>query len=323
MPYALSGRLRDSSVGYFFGNASGYNSAEEAAAEAKFGLVGIGWQINNVLSNDSHLEAAEIKTASQLKILRPGVRVLASRNTEVVSIFWDSVRAAFADISKDSYWVKDVHGRIVQTAWVSPAGNTPKRWVNFTNRDAASWWAKDYIGPILAGDKLDGIYFDCACEDPPGVEPVAFESVKASAQLAVDNLLPQMAAAGKWVSAWDWDGRLRRSSCATDVRSLLARASNYSTLQVLYDFRDTEQTLETSAAALLLARGPHATLMWPVTGIYEKASDFPWNATLLDHDFGQALDEAMEDPPGVFVRHYSNGDVSLDCKEGFARFVLR
>ena len=156
LPFSPSGAIRDVSVAYFLGNASGFDSAAEALAESRLGLVGIGWQINNVPSHDMHLEAAELATAKQIKALRPqkkggGVRVLVSRNTEVVSTFWDSVRAAFDDPSKADYWVKNGHGKVVEAAWVSPAGNTPKRWINFTNDAAAAWWANEYIGaPALS-----------------------------------------------------------------------------------------------------------------------------------------------------------------------------
>lgn len=88
------------------------------------GIAGIGWQLANVPSHGAHLEAAEVHTARQLKASRAAVRVLASRNTEVVTTLWDSVRAAFADASKEGYWVRDARGRVVEASWVSPAGNT-------------------------------------------------------------------------------------------------------------------------------------------------------------------------------------------------------
>ena len=45
--WGRSGVVRDFTVAYFMGNASGPNNAAEVAAEARFGIAGIGWQINN------------------------------------------------------------------------------------------------------------------------------------------------------------------------------------------------------------------------------------------------------------------------------------
>jgi len=146
--------------------------------------------------------------------------------------------------------------------------------------------------------------------------------VTASAQLTINRMLPHAAAAGKWVSAWDSDGAVRRSSCAADVRRLLTKAAGYATLQVLFDFRDREQSLEVAAAALLITRGLYATLMWPVTGTYERATGFPWNATLLEHDFAAPLQAAVEQPAAVFSRRFAGGTARLDCNTYTASFML-
>ena len=48
---------------------------------------------------------------------------------------------------------------------------------------------------------------------------------------------------------------MRKSTCAADVRRLRRKATGtYATLQLEYDFRDREQSLELSSAALLLSR---------------------------------------------------------------------
>lgn len=85
-------RLNSSLVGYFLGNASGMNSAEEVRAEDRLGVVGIGWQINNIPSHHTHLEQFEEETARQLKAIRPDVKAMALRNTEVATVFWDAAK---------------------------------------------------------------------------------------------------------------------------------------------------------------------------------------------------------------------------------------
>ena len=61
-------------------------------------------------------------------------------------------------------------GKPVEGVWGSPAGNTPKYWFNFTNAAAAAWWEETFVGTALRNDAFDGVYTDCSCEDPPGVE---------------------------------------------------------------------------------------------------------------------------------------------------------
>ena len=76
LPWGASGRPQDSTAVYFAGNASGLNNASEAAAQARFGIVGIGWQLNNQGSDFRHESKWEEMTARQLKSLRPGVRTM-------------------------------------------------------------------------------------------------------------------------------------------------------------------------------------------------------------------------------------------------------
>lgn len=76
----------------FIGNASGMDNPTELASEARLGYVGIGWQLNNIPSNHSHLEVYEIEEARHLKAIRPDVRVSVLRNSQVGTTFWDGVR---------------------------------------------------------------------------------------------------------------------------------------------------------------------------------------------------------------------------------------
>ena len=104
------------------------------------------------------------------------------------------------------------------------------------------------------------------------------------------------------------------------MRALIARGLTYSTVQLQFQQGDVEQTLPTSIAAFLLARGQHATLMWAVEGIYESATMYSWDKALLERDFGRALGETVEMPSGVFKREYEGGTVALDCNIFAAAF---
>ena len=320
---AYSGVLRDSSVVYFAGNASGADSPSEIAAEARYGIAGLGWQLSNVPSNNSNLEHFEAATATALKAARPGVKVMVTRDTQVIGIFWNSTRAALA--AHPEYFLLDPKtGKPIVEPWGSPTKNTPKSWLNFTNPAATAWWEEVFIGEALA--QYDGVYTDCACEDPPGIDAATLAAVRAAAQASVDRVAQRAAAAGKWMSSWASPGAtlackwgvecdvITPANCAAQVRGLLARtAASYAAPQLQYDFRDTSQRLDVTAAAFLLVRALSATLMWPVTGTYESVADFPWDDALMTRDFGRALNATGEVADGVFVRRYERGVVRLDC----------
>ena len=74
--------LQKSTVGFFLGNATGMDSAEEVRAEVRLGIVGVGWQINNIPSYHSNLEVFELEEARRLKTADPTVKVNGPRSCE-------------------------------------------------------------------------------------------------------------------------------------------------------------------------------------------------------------------------------------------------
>eukprot|EP00966_Prymnesium_polylepis_P305862 7068021-Prymnesium_polylepis.1 len=111
-PIALDGyptySMQRSTVAYFLGNDTGLNSPKELAAQAKFGIVGLGWQLNMRGSNWRHLEQWEVHTAKELKAINPEVKVLVSRNSEVATVVWDAVRPLMTPPLSDanrSLWI--------------------------------------------------------------------------------------------------------------------------------------------------------------------------------------------------------------------------
>ena len=134
-PWA-SYQLNQSTVAYFVGNASGMDSVGEVEAEVKLGYLGIGWQLNNIPSHYSHLEAAEIAQAKVLRAARPDVRIGVLRNTEVATVFWDTAKKVMNDPATQHYWTQCPNATTGGTSpcvgtWASPAGNTPKYFFNF------------------------------------------------------------------------------------------------------------------------------------------------------------------------------------------------
>jgi hypothetical protein len=92
--------MQASTAAYFVGNDTGLNSAQEIAAQAKFGVVGLGWQLAMRSTNWSHLEQSELETAAAIKAIRPSTKVLVSRNVQVGGIQWDSMRQYFLNFDK-------------------------------------------------------------------------------------------------------------------------------------------------------------------------------------------------------------------------------
>ena len=191
-----SWQLNRSTVGYFLGNASGMDSVAEVRAEVgKFGVVGIGWQLNNIPSKYSHLETFEIEEARKLKAMRPGVKVMVLRNTEVASVFWDSAKKVMDDPNTQDYWTQ-CGGKPCAGVWASPAGNTPKYFFNFSNPDLRAWWVHEYVGTALDNPLFDGVYYDCSCGSPPG-DHLDQAAMQRAAQGAFDEVLAMATKKGK------------------------------------------------------------------------------------------------------------------------------
>ena len=92
-----SWRMNDSTAAYFLGNDTGLNNPAEIAAQARFAIVGTGWQLGMRMASApwAHLERKEAATAAAIKAVNPATKVLVSRNVEVGGIFWDHDRHFF------------------------------------------------------------------------------------------------------------------------------------------------------------------------------------------------------------------------------------
>ena len=209
------------------------DNPHELALEQRLGYVGIGWQLNNIPSHYSHLERYERLEAARLKALRPGVRVGVLRNTEVATVFWDSAKAVMFNASTRDFWTQ-CDGKPCAGSWASPAGNTVKYWFDFRNPRLRDWWVYEYVGQALNESLFDGVYFDCSCGAPPGVPAGEARQFQRYTQLAFDRAAAMASAAGKWVSAWNSDGRLTQAQCAATLDRWVAVGANGSlSLQAL------------------------------------------------------------------------------------------
>ena len=95
-----------STVAYFVGNASGLDNGMERTYGSKLGYYCIGWELNNIAANMTHLEEAEEAEAKALKALNPGMWVGVTRNSVVLTTFWDSAREKMEDPAYNHFWLQ-------------------------------------------------------------------------------------------------------------------------------------------------------------------------------------------------------------------------
>jgi len=276
-------------ITYFVGNDTGPNNAVETAAEAQFGFTGIGWQMQMVGNNYRHLEKSEVTTATAIKALNPKAKTMVLRNTEVVTLFWDSAREKMEDPSFKNFWVQ-CNGKPCNGSWAcGKCKGLYKYWLNWTNPDMVNWYINEYIGKALSEPSIDGIYFDCSCGNPPGIPSSEQKAFQEAAQSAFDEVLQAIFAKGKWASAWGShsDNRVpSKGNCRNDMLGLLdmgQRRNN--TLQVYYNPKGS--LFNETLASFLLARGESAVFAYQVEGAYEAsaAASYPWHKE-LDGDYG-------------------------------------
>ena len=174
--------------------------------QARIGVAGLGWELNNRASNNSHLEEAEVFTAAAIKARNASVKVLVLRNTECVAKYWDSAAPLLHDPDYRGYWLQNASGAVVYSLWYSgvggPGGKGPmKTWINFANASAVDWWVDTYILATLKNPLFDGIHVDDAgTKPPPGtVIPPGFAAARAAAW---DRLTAAIVAQGKWWTTW-------------------------------------------------------------------------------------------------------------------------
>jgi hypothetical protein len=309
------------------------DSDEELAAEVRLGIVGIGWQLNNVPSNHSDVEKYELEEARKLKKLRPEVKVMLTRESQATTTLYASAKAKMEDPDCQDWWVLCGDAPCKGT-WYSPAGNTPKYFFNFSNPKAADWWVDEFIGKPLSNPLIDGIYFDSApAFGPPddGDEWQGGGPGRVDAQAAFDRVLKLIESKNKWTSAWNNNGQAlfpknglqpdahddTSASCSSKMKQWIAVGkANQHTLQINVG---TETPRNEILAAFLIARGPSAVLEYPIGGTYSSATAYGF-PHIMSADFGVPAGDALELHPGVFQRTWTKATVGLNCKTLAASF---
>jgi hypothetical protein len=161
-PSMASWQMNRSTLCFFVGNETSSDSPAELRSEARFGTVGIGWQLANVQQNFSRVEAAELAAAKAIKELRSDALVMVTRNTDCAGGIYDSVKAALT--THPEYFLLDDRGHPYQMPWVAndPAWQRHSEYFffaeyfNFSNPAAADWWVNTFVGGAVRESIFDG-----------------------------------------------------------------------------------------------------------------------------------------------------------------------
>ena len=108
--------MANSTIAYFVGRATGLDPTPELEYGAKLGYYGIGWELNNIPGNYTHLEEAEIAEARHIKSINPAVKVGVTRNSVVATTFWDTAKQKMEDPAFNHYWLQ-CDGKPCTSTW--------------------------------------------------------------------------------------------------------------------------------------------------------------------------------------------------------------
>ena len=288
--------MNRSTAAYFLGNDTGLNSVRENTAEARFGIVGIGWQLGMRWSKWRHLERWEEQTARAIKAINPDTKVIVSRNVEVGGVFWDHCRPYFENLSLARHSTMFVEGQpggggkpacaigaLCNGSWgcgncgpIMPFDGKPgvpygQLKFNWSSPQLQNWWLETHIHAAINRTAIDGVHFDCECGNDNGIAKQNMAAFNANALAVFGRHLSMLASAKKMSIAWTAE-RIQPKSCDADMRALLHYSNDSTqTFQLSYNNRgaDFNQTL----AAFLILRPAFALLEFGVIGPYECASE--------------------------------------------------
>ena len=236
--------MNASTVDYFVCMATGLDSKKELDAGHMLGYYGVGWELNNIPTNYTHLEAAELATAKSLKALRPGMKVGVTRNTVVAASFWESAQTAMTSPDTKNYWLLCGDGKPCTSKWgLDEPCSRPGRGAcdptsylfNWSNSGLQDWYVYDYIGQAANETLIDAVFFDAgvnaSAPSLDGTLPVGFDPAAylRDAQVTFDRATALLAEKGKWASSWvGWGtkGTITQENCVATMADWLHSTQN-------------------------------------------------------------------------------------------------
>jgi hypothetical protein len=337
---------------FFTGNNSGPNSDALNQQLARFGHVGIGWQLtgSEPSSHVGHIEVVERTLAAQLRALSSRIHVFALRNDQVVSPLWDCARARMMDPASVHMFLRNASGALLgqgslwQGTKTQPllSGSVHQYWLNFSEPSAREWWADVFVGGALREPNISGVYFDCACNS---VTPDAVRTQRnAALRPTLRHVFSTAARSNKLLLAYKPNGpttacdrqQVSRGFCAEPMRyfiSLGRNTSTSSTMIMLHGYggrefpKDHAQSINASVAAFLIARsrgGNSLLRLSSCVGCPYNWPTPPWSP-VFDIVVGAPLTDGTEDQlqAGVFRREFAYATVELNCTSFVASFHMK
>ena len=339
----------DMTTAYFVGNATGLDSAAELAAEARWGIIGIGWQLNGSWVPHGphkgnhfgrHVEIAERETAAALKSRNPKLKVLLGRNTEVATCYLDSVAAIW---NRTDFWLKCPN----KTDPAAPASDCVSGWgswgqkkfFDFSQPALQAWYADTYLNSSINDPLFDGVFFDCACGHPRNASAFGDAAYAAGYKQVWQKVNAALAAKGRWGTAWAGPNVLnptvntagQNKVCKYLMPKIIKAGQANGTSQFEWvgnvggHNTDRSDNFTLYLAGFLLGKGASSTLTAHVTGGFDASildqSGFTNNSALLNVDYGEPLglgacvggEVGRTCPSLTWERRLSKSTVAIRC----------
>ena len=209
------------------GNHSGFDNAERAAVEARYGLVTFGWEsrvcINAQRSADptdrcanARAEAGLDAQAARIKALNPQTRVFLYRNTELGLSPYEDQCTKMYDPRYAGYWLRNTtsgapFNEAAHVGQFLPCLQNTTNLVqdqyfrDFRNASSALDFVDNVVGSVTRSANADGVWFDdasgCCAEHGDLTEAFSAAELAALRNATAATLLKAeqaLIAAGKW-----------------------------------------------------------------------------------------------------------------------------
>jgi hypothetical protein len=187
----------------------------EYRSDARWGVMGYSWNVNDVGSHDTHAEVWELEEANAIRRFNSHSKVMVTREVNVIGSWYDSINITDPRLVEEHWFIMcpapGNAGLLVPCAskWgdnsFSPPRITLGRWLNWSNPAASSWWVDTFIGGALRRPEIDGVFVDTGPGAPVdshvlSTDGTACAKVSADAQAAFDRAAVLAHSLGKFLT---------------------------------------------------------------------------------------------------------------------------
>eukprot|EP01084_Bolivina_argentea_P289549 497233_1 len=325
--------MKLSTAAWFIGNVTGLNNITELNAEAKYGCIGIGWEVNNIDSNFTNEDKSCNQTAISLKQINPFMQTLAPRNTECVGVIYNIIRKAIESNQYELFLTNPNNStEIYIIPWSSGVDEFNAAWINFLNNDSIDWFLSNWIEPAVQNNNFDGIYWD-GCGPKPDIilNDKQYQQWQNGSKYFWQKANEIILKYNKW--SMSWHGYYFNATnisyfgpelCSNQISDYIQIAKQIDVdFSFMYNYQDIGKYDPSLWLALfLIIRGKSATFMMKVHGGFDLALSFPfdndWNV-----DYGVPRQDAYQIQNNIFFRAWSKANVTFNCNDMSYSIVLK